>query len=349
MPLDLLAGGRAYNALTTAIALAGLAVAVLATVYGRRALLPPKRQLNVYPGSPPAPLLATPSLVDPNELKVTYQGAVLVAPHVVSIALVNTGRHDITSTSFDSGRPIRVDLGAAVVKVLKTTTRPPRGTDPTCSSSGTELVIDPSLFSVGQEFLVQVLTSGQSHTGNLEGHVKHDLTDVRLSYRNPRDRGRYAQTGAWLIVLIAVLATLLSTRELIFKPVVVTIDNISETGKVLSPLTVSGRAELPEGAELWVLVRAPDNLYYLLQSGPAEVGANDSWSVTTGLGRSRADVGRSYEVVALGVRASCATLLRQAADRGRFMTAPPRLETLEPLEPCLVARASVRVQLSGIR
>jgi hypothetical protein len=157
------------------------AVGTLVAVYvGGRALYPAKRALaiTVFPA---APLLSAPNVTEAG-VRVIRNGQELADPHISTVTVVNTGRHDVTDDTFHDRMPIVVDLGARVVDVVHVTSKPERLTTMPCRADGSTVRLGPGLLSTDQELLVQVLTEGAPARNG----VRHELIDVRVTVGPPR-------------------------------------------------------------------------------------------------------------------------------------------------------------------
>lgn len=168
--------------LTVVLTVIGLLIAGLATYFGWKALSPPKRQLTVT-ALPSAPLLpeAAATLAG---LRVTVGDEPIGQPHLVTISISNTGRHDVSNAQYNGDVPIRIDLQARVVRVLQTTVKPQRGTEPPVVADDQQLRIGPGLLSRDQTLQLQVLVDGEPAPGDLSTVTAHDLTDVDVSFRS---------------------------------------------------------------------------------------------------------------------------------------------------------------------
>ncbi|MEU5298636.1 hypothetical protein [Streptomyces umbrinus] len=95
-------------------------------------------------------------------LEVRRNGNALTDPHVLEIQLLNRGRRDITSSHFDAGQPIRLDVGLPIIELLTTTSEPTSLHPPTTVIDGTALKIGPSLLARRQTVTFAVLVEGHS-------------------------------------------------------------------------------------------------------------------------------------------------------------------------------------------
>lgn len=115
-------------------------------------------------------------------LAMSLNGVALQDPHVLQFELENWGRKDIPSSAFDSGTPIRIDLGCDVVSILETTSKPSHAVAPALSADGQSVLIGPSLIARGQRISITVLADGPRP--ELTAHVALIDVSVRRSQVN---------------------------------------------------------------------------------------------------------------------------------------------------------------------
>ncbi len=191
---------------------------------------------------------------------------------------------------------------------------------------------------------MQLLTSGHPRGGSLDGHVRHDLIDVRLAYRDPRDKGPYAIVGTWLVVLAVLLAGLVVARDLLFTPPFVSITSLTNTAPVEEPFTIAGEASIPSSTEVWGLIGAPDNSYYVVGESAVPLTEDGSWSVVTRLG-PRERIGLRYTIVALALDRRCSRPLQAAVREGTPGRSTSKISSIAELQECAAAQDNVRVVL----
>ncbi|MFE1030003.1 hypothetical protein ACFW5I_36685 [Streptomyces sp. NPDC058818] len=109
-------------------------------------------------------------------LAMNLNGIALQDPHVLQFELANWGRRDIPSSAFDSGMPIRIDLGCDVVSILETASKPSHAVPPAVSADGQSILVGPGLIARGQRITITVLADGPRP--ELTAHVA--LIDVRV-------------------------------------------------------------------------------------------------------------------------------------------------------------------------
>jgi hypothetical protein len=181
---------------------AGVVVAVLVGVAGALVAYTvgfPRRRL-LYGMPVAAAMLTAPSGVR-GDLELHHRDTVLTAPHVLEIRLVSRGRKDIPSSAYDSGKPLRLDVGARIVEVLQTTSDPPSIPAPSVTVDGTSLMIGPGLISKRQKITFTVLTDGERP--NLT--CQSTLIDVQVRQQDSDDL-QPASTFATVFATVAVLA-----------------------------------------------------------------------------------------------------------------------------------------------
>ncbi|MFB9444212.1 hypothetical protein Dvina_26490 [Dactylosporangium vinaceum] len=196
-----------YNLTTLVIALLALAVGALGVWYARRALFPPKRRLAFY-SLPPAPLLSG-DAASAAGISVSHERQVLNDPHLVTISVENTGRHDVSSAQFDGGRPITIDLDSPIKAILKVSTTPHGGTY-RHSVSGRSLSIGPDLLKVGSLLTVQALTEGRPAIEKLEDRATGHLLDVDLEFKDQHPANREFNRLARVWTLVGAVAGIAS-------------------------------------------------------------------------------------------------------------------------------------------
>lgn len=109
-----------------------------------------------------APLLSAPDGVR-DDLEVRHRGAKLEHPYIAEVVLAGSGRRDIPRTDFDNGDPIRLDLSAPIVELLRVqatdtasaTPAPPVRVD------GSALLVGPALIGRRQRIVITALVEGE--------------------------------------------------------------------------------------------------------------------------------------------------------------------------------------------
>ncbi|MEV1320100.1 hypothetical protein AB0J14_28945 [Micromonospora arborensis] len=93
-------------------------------------------------------------------LGVSHNGYQLTHPQIVEVRLICRGRHDIPSSAFDGGQPLRVDVGTMIVNVLRTESSPDKAPVPKWRTDGTSIMIYPSLIKKNQKLSFSLLVDG---------------------------------------------------------------------------------------------------------------------------------------------------------------------------------------------
>ncbi|MEO5664965.1 MAG: hypothetical protein ABIR39_17000 [Nocardioides sp.] len=168
---------------TIVLAVLALVVGALGAFFAYRQLFPGARTLDIT-------VLSARPLLDPDmpdgQFELLVDGsAITPEPHLVSVVVTAKGRHDVSSSNFESAKPLRLDVGAPVHKVLSAIASPPRGSLPSLAVTDEELDVGPGLFTRGQSIYVQLLT-GPPILGGVP-HARHDLVDVRVEVTNGGD------------------------------------------------------------------------------------------------------------------------------------------------------------------
>lgn len=157
-----------WAAATAFVAVAGIASTTWATLRAAN----PKRRLSYSMGY--TRLLASNSSRAHGALQVSHGGTGLSNPHFVRLRLTNTSRRDISSSVFDQGTPIRMDIGVPILEILDTTSRPSANAVPPTAISGSALLIGPGRIGHGQSLSYLVLIDGP----NPQLTCQHALNDV---------------------------------------------------------------------------------------------------------------------------------------------------------------------------
>jgi hypothetical protein len=173
---------------TLAISVALLIVGILAAIYARRALEPPRRQLEISVAqvSPVSPMLATAQ----DKFSVSYAGDEIKSPYVCILKIQNTGKHAVSSAQFDSSKPIEVDLRCQIVAPLDNDTTPKGTALPEMLISGSKLQIFPSVLARGQTVEVSLLTKGKPIP-----IISHHLIDTGVDFAVDRTEVQKLQGG----------------------------------------------------------------------------------------------------------------------------------------------------------
>lgn len=146
-----------------AVAVAAVVVAVIAAVIAYRYVTPRARLVVGMTTTSLSVQSAAPGVSD----RVTIQHAdfgVLQNPAAVRILLADVGRVDVTSSHFDGGHPLALEIGAHILDPLETirNNRPDQILPPRqIIESG--LLVGPGLISRGQRLELEYLVDGDAH------------------------------------------------------------------------------------------------------------------------------------------------------------------------------------------
>ncbi|MFG2831141.1 hypothetical protein ACGFWI_27310 [Streptomyces sp. NPDC048434] len=130
----------------------------------------PKRRIDFW-------MRDTPLLRDHQSLNGTLEvrrnGSVLVDPRLVRVQLRNPSRRDVSSTAFDQGEPLRMNLGVPILDILGVEAQPSTAQAPPATASGAELRVGPGRFGRGSRITYLVLIDGTPSYS-----CQHSLIDV---------------------------------------------------------------------------------------------------------------------------------------------------------------------------
>jgi hypothetical protein len=118
----------------------------------------PHQRLLVYSVSE-TPLLTGDTLkhVD-QELKITLNDQLLTDPHMISLFIESRSRRDIRTVDFEDGRPLALDLGTTILKMLHHETGEAAMPKVQVGIDGSSITIGPGLINRRQVIKVDVLT-----------------------------------------------------------------------------------------------------------------------------------------------------------------------------------------------
>ncbi|WP_461028561.1 hypothetical protein [Streptomyces sparsus] len=115
-----------------------------------------------------------------SSLQVVRNGTPLADPRLLRLTLSNIGRQDVPSSAYDNGRPIRLAVGAPIVEMINSESRPAGRALPQASVSGDAVLIGPGLIAAGQTLTFSLLVDGPSPS--LSCHTA--LIDVDVEERS---------------------------------------------------------------------------------------------------------------------------------------------------------------------
>lgn len=158
-------------------AVAAVVVGVASVIFGWIAVNP-KRTL-FYDMPTIAPLL---NAGDIKDLKVLHSDQLLSAPQVLEIILASQGRSDISNESFNGGAPLRLDVNAKIVEILRVESVPDEHGNPKVSIDDTVLAIGPSLIGGRQRTSISLLVDG---VDPVLSRPSSPLVNVKLAQGSP--------------------------------------------------------------------------------------------------------------------------------------------------------------------
>jgi len=168
----------------------GIGVAVF---YGRRALRPPKRLIQWH--SDATPLISRRGAQYHGVIEVSVSGQRVNDPYIGRLTVENVGQHDIESSSFDQGRPIRflVHHEGEMGTFLGQENDPP------------ELRVDDDFILVGPELLrsrskwtLSFITDGRPTVELAESY----LINVKISQKPAIDQRQTSMASYVLVVSV---------------------------------------------------------------------------------------------------------------------------------------------------
>jgi len=143
----------------TFLGMAGIIVGMTGVWAAFRAANP--RQELAFQVNASVPLL-TGHIDRPRDLvEVRVDGRILRNAQLIELRLVNRGRRDIPTEAFDQKRPLCIDVGAPIVKILNAVHSPHGLRHPRLDVLDNVLTVGPDLFKRGQEITVSLLVDGQ--------------------------------------------------------------------------------------------------------------------------------------------------------------------------------------------
>jgi hypothetical protein len=176
--------GQWYASAAFADTVALIAIALVAMLVGARVAVStgfPRRRL--YWSMPViAPLLSAPEGMR-DDLELRRNGIPLRDPHLLEVHLASRSRRDISSDDFDSHEPLRLDVGANIVEILRTSSTPATPPAPDITHDTTALKIGPSLIGKRQRITITVVADGADPHLTIEAR----LINVDVREQKPED------------------------------------------------------------------------------------------------------------------------------------------------------------------
>ena len=150
----------------------GIGVAIF---YGRRALRPPERLIQWY--SDATPMMSRRSAQYRDVIEVSISGQKVNDPYIGRLIVENVGQHDIESSSFDKGRPIRfrVDHQGSTGTFLDQENNPPG-----LRVDGDFILVGPELLRSKSKWILSFITDGRPTVKLVNSYLINVKIDQRL-------------------------------------------------------------------------------------------------------------------------------------------------------------------------
>lgn len=179
--------GRTFNGFTIVVALVSLSIAAIATIYGRRAIFPPRRRLTVFINSSRdgATIPDSPSL------------------RLATVTFSNTGRHAIESARFDRDRPLIIDIGVPIQHVAMGAAPRP---GVRLSHRGSTVAFGPDLLNPGESVITEIYASGDPTPKSRMRVDNHVLVDAIVETRRGRPPSLLRRQAPRLVLALILLA-----------------------------------------------------------------------------------------------------------------------------------------------
>jgi len=113
----------------------------------------------------------------PRELSISHRVLDGDGGRLTSVAVTNTGRHDIADAQFNNAAPIRLTFGAELLEIRQRSLSSGRSV-PLVEILDGDLALQPSLIAVGERIEVEVKSAGP--TGVAPPKIGHELIGVRV-------------------------------------------------------------------------------------------------------------------------------------------------------------------------
>jgi hypothetical protein len=158
--------GPAFNMIMAGLAFTAVIAAIVTIHFARKSLWPPKRHLKIQVSS-------CSSLITDRArnlgLEISMAGHQISDPYFLEITIENIGKHSITSSSFDQGRPIVVTAGAKLAVVGSFADD--RFGISVPEGGQFEIEVLPELYKPGMSFSCWLITRGNPTLTLKEEHV----------------------------------------------------------------------------------------------------------------------------------------------------------------------------------
>jgi hypothetical protein len=158
---------------------------VVAAYYGRRALNPPKRLIQW--GYEATPLISDYSDSYRDAIEVRVLGEKVENPYLGKLAIENLGRHDIDSSSFDQGRPLRFVVRGAkkVVTFLRQEENAPG-----VRVDGDSVFVGPELLRSKSGWVISFVSDGRPEVELVDAYL------INVKVRQKSGRGDQASLNS---------------------------------------------------------------------------------------------------------------------------------------------------------
>jgi hypothetical protein len=133
----------------------------------------PTRRL-LYRVSSVTPLLSAPDGMR-GDLELRHRGRLISDPHVLEIELTGNGRRDISSSAFDGGAPIAMDLSVPIVDLLQIDSGPSSGEAFKVRTAEGAVLVGPCLIGRRQKISITLLVEGKPDV-----RCRASLVDVKV-------------------------------------------------------------------------------------------------------------------------------------------------------------------------
>lgn len=150
------------------------------------------------------PLINLPTGISPN-LQVSHDGQPLDDPHVVVVRLAYRGRRDLTSTEFDQGGPLCVDVGIEIKALLRSSFSPPKQPVPKVKVNGTALDIGPGLIRKRLEMVFVILANGPAVQLDCHGPLPNvDIESLEHEEHKLKSINRLKTITGWALLALVI-------------------------------------------------------------------------------------------------------------------------------------------------
>ena len=155
------------------------------------------------------------------QLEVRFNDRLVSSPYIIDFTAANIGHKDITSKDFDSDQPLKVNLGAEVVALLRIQENDQGRTLLADTLAGTLLVM-PAKLQVGVRHQVRLLVDGQPEIDIDDNHPLIDTdvvigADLRSREARVAKRTTNVVLGVCLVALLTMSTLIVLQKKLAIK------------------------------------------------------------------------------------------------------------------------------------